>query len=88
MTIYGDGATIHTLPLINVFASGIHNQGVCWMWLTVKNMSTMGERGAKYKADKMLDLMNNIEPYMTIFVLITFDRRGSVQNTMMIMNQY
>lgn len=41
----------------------------------------MGERDAKYKADKMLPLMNNIDPDMTIFDLIMFDRGGSVQNT-------
>jgi hypothetical protein len=89
IAVYGDGATIKTVPLINVLAAGVHNPG-CVLDIVdcTEHMSEGGIKDADYISREMIPLMKSIDPEQKKIDLILFDGAGNVQKAGNIMSQY
>ena len=79
-SIYGDGATIKTVPQINTLAASPNNPG-CVLDVVdcSKHMSVGGKKDATYISSAMLPLMTSIDPDKRLFNVIAFDGASNAQ---------
>jgi hypothetical protein len=88
-SIYGDGASIKTVPQINILAASPNNPGCVLDVIDCTNqMSEGGEKDAGYTVNSMLLLMNTIDPNKILFNVIAFDGASNVQKAGTIMAQH
>jgi hypothetical protein len=79
-TIFGDGATITGVPMINVLASSPGNPSFVLDVIDCsEHMIEGGKKDAKYIAYQMLSIMNKVDPKKTLFTQVSFDGAGNVQ---------
>lgn len=80
ISVYGDGATINTVPQINVMAASPNNPGcVLDVIDCTDHMAKGGKKDAEYISNKMLPIMVKIDPHKHLIKGIIFDGAGNVQ---------
>ena len=71
ISMYGDGATIATTPMINALASGVHNSfAMLDVFDCTGHMSTGGVKDAVYIAGLFLPLIEKLESMKDVYVSI------------------
>ena len=74
LTLYGDGATVKKMPLINILCAGVHNPAAV---LEIVNCSshlqTGGKKDASYIADLFHPHLHELDPSKTLVDLVYFD---------------
>ena len=90
ISVYGDGATIKTTPLINILASSPGNPACVLDVIDCSNhMSEGGKKDAKYIATEMLKVIAKIENLAKRSIItIMFDGASNVQKAGEIMRQH
>ena len=98
LTLFGDGATIKTVPLVNVLAAGINNP---FAWLDIADctdhLAKGGKKDAQYIAKICMPLIKQIESEVLdvngkkspgVIDLVFFDGASNVQNAGEILRAY
>ena len=89
IAIYGDGATINTVPKINILAASAHNPGcVLDVIDCTTQMGRGGKKDATYISNQMLPLMKKIDPKKELISMIAFDGASNVQKAGEIMEKH
>ena len=80
ITIFGDGATIRKIPLINMLGSN-PEQTSCMLDIVdcSQHMSEGGKKDAWYIAKKILPVMREIDPNKELIDLVVFDGAANIQ---------
>jgi hypothetical protein len=80
LTLYGDGATVKKMPLINILCAGVHNPAAV---LEFVNCTSHLESGKKQDASYIAKLFRphllELDPHKTCIDLIYFDGASNVQ---------
>lgn len=80
LTLYGDGATVKKMPLINVLCAGVFNPAAV---LEIVNCSSHLQGGGKKDASYIASLFNphleELDPHKTLVDLLYFDGASNVQ---------
>ena len=80
LTMYGDGATIHRMPLINILVSGVYERSAV---LDIANchrhLHAGGVKDAQYISNLFIPHFQRIDPEGVLFDLIYFDGAANVQ---------
>ena len=80
LTLYGDGATVKKMPLINILASGAHlTTAVLDIMDCSKHMCKGGKKDAVYIAELFLPHLMKLDPEMKHVDLFYFDGATNVQ---------
>ena len=80
LCLYGDGATVKRMPLINILASGAHNTAaVLEIVDCTKHMAIGGKKDARYIASLFEKHMKKLDPRKEIIDLLYFDGAANVQ---------
>ena len=93
ITIFGDGATIKSVPLMNVMAAGIHNPSALLDIVDCSgHLAKGGKKDARYIAQEVIQpLLARIESKSTTMAshvdLVWFDSASNVQNAGHILQQ-
>jgi hypothetical protein len=89
LTLYGDGATVKKMPLINILCAGAHNPAAV---LEIVNCSSHLQKGDKKDASYIASLFRphllELDPYKTCIDLIYFDGASNVQKAGGIISAY
>ena len=81
LSIFGDGATIKKLPLINCIASGAHNPcAVLEIFDCSESLQVGQKKDASFICNLFKPKMEEIDPRKELFDAIFFDGAGNVQN--------
>jgi hypothetical protein len=80
LTLYGDGATVKKMPLINILCAGVDNPAAV---LEIVNCSSHLQNGGKKDASYIAGLFNphldDLDPNKTLVDLLYFDGASNVQ---------
>ena len=80
LTLYGDGATVKKMPLINILCAGVHNLAVV---LEIVNCSQHlqggGKKDATYIAGLFKPHLKELDPQKALVDLVYFDGASNVQ---------
>ena len=80
LTLYGDGATVKKMPLINVLCAGVFNPAAV---LEIVNCSSHLQAGGKKDASYIASLFNphldELDPHKSLVDLLYFDGASNVQ---------
>jgi hypothetical protein len=80
LTFYGDGATVSTMPLINMLASGAHQPAACLEIADCTEQMAAGKKkDARYIADLFFPHIEELDPTKTVTDLVLFDGAANVQ---------
>ena len=80
LVLYGDGATVKKIPLINILASGAHlTTAVLDIMDCSKHMCKGGKKDALYIAKCFLPHLKKLDPEMKLVDLFYFDGATNVQ---------
>lgn len=87
--IYGDGATIGKIPMMNVLAASAGNPN-CVLDIVdcSRHMSEGGKKDAYYICQQMLPKMRLLDPDRNLFDWISFDGASNVQKAGSLIEQY
>jgi hypothetical protein len=89
ISIFGDGATIRRIPLINMLAS---NPDAPSVMLDVvdcsQHMSDGGKKDAWYIAKKFLPVMKEIDPDKQYIDLVVFDGASNIQKAAQLLEEH
>ena len=67
LSVYCDGITIKTVPMINILAAGVHNFGcVLGVMNCSSHMADRGVKNATYIVEQMLPFMKIMDPVGTV----------------------
>lgn len=89
VTLYGDGATVHGWPLINILASSPNNSSfVADVIDCTGHQQVGGKKDAKFIAMEMLKYMMKLDPRKQFISQIVFDGASNVQKAGQIMAQH
>ena len=89
MAIYGDGATIVKVPMINILASSAGNPNCIVDVIDCsEHMSEGGKKDAFYICQQILPQMRVLDPQRQYFDLIAFDGASNVQKTGKMIEQF
>lgn len=81
IAVFGDGATITTIPMTNVLASNVHeHQSLLGIIDSTGHMAKGKIKDAPYLARQMLPHMRDIDPDKSVIDLVTFDGAKNIQN--------
>ena len=80
LAIFGDGATITKVPLMNILAAGVHEpHGLLDIIDCTDHMAEGGVKDAAYISELILPLMRELDPMKVLFDMNTFDGAKNVQ---------
>ena len=80
LSLFGDGATIHKKPLLNVLASGVHNTAAILEIVDATvHLAAGGKKDARYIAKCFLPHLLKLDPDNTIIDCVLFDGAANVQ---------
>jgi hypothetical protein len=80
LCLYGDGATVKRMPLVNILASGAHlTTAVLDIVDCTGHLEEGGKKDAVYLADLCFPHMEKLDPNHQFFDLILFDGAANVQ---------
>ena len=80
ISLFGDGATIHKMPLVNLLASGVNNpSAVLEIFDCTDHLSDGNCKDASALCRMFLPRMNKVDPDHKLFDAIFFDGAGNVQ---------
>ena len=80
LTLFGDGATIHKMPLVNLLASGVHNPcAVLEIFDCTDHLIEGDSKDASAICCMFLPQMAEVDPDLKLFDAIFFDGAGNVQ---------
>ena len=87
--IYGDGATIGKIPMMNILAASANNPN-CIIDIVdcSRHMSEGGKKDAYYICQQMLPKMRLLDPDKNLFDWISFDGASNVQKADSLIEQY
>ena len=87
--IYGDGATIGKIPMMNILAASANNPN-CIIDIVdcSRHMSEGGKKDAYYTCQQMLPKMQLLDPDKNLFDWISFDGASNVQKAGSLIEQY
>ena len=87
--IYGDGATISKIPMMNILAASANNPN-CIIDIVdcSRHMSEGGKKDAYYICQQMLPKMRLLDPDKNLFDWISFDGASNVQKAGSLIEQY
>ena len=87
--VYGDGATIGKIPMMNILAASAGNPN-CVIDIVdcSRHMSEGGKKDAYYICQQMLPKMCLLDPNKTLFDWISFDDASNVQKAGSLIEQY
>ncbi len=87
--IYGDGATIGKIPMMNILAASANNPNcVIDIIDCSRHMSEGGKKDAYYICQQMLPKMRLLDPDKILFDWISFDGASNVQKAGSLIEQY
>ncbi len=89
ITIFGDGATIRKIPLINMLGSN-PEQTSCLLDIVdcSQHMSDGGKKDAWYIAKKFLPVMKEIDPNKELIDLVVFDGAANIQKAAQLLEEH
>jgi len=89
ISIFGDGATIRRIPLINMLGSN-PEQTSCLLDIVdcSQHMSDGGKKDAWYIAKKFLPVMKEIDPNKELIDLVVFDGAANIQKAAQLLEEH
>lgn len=80
LSLYGDGATVRRMPLINVMASGVQERSAVLEIVDCsKHLSNGGKKDAEYIAELFKPHMEQLDSKKTLIDTVFFDGASNVQ---------
>ena len=80
ISMYGDGATVMKMPLINIMASGVHQRAAVLDIIdTSKHLSKGGLKDARYIAELFKPHIESLDPQHCLVDTVFFDGAANVQ---------
>ena len=80
LTLFGDGATVRRMPLINIMASGVYETAAVLEIVDCSAyLASGGKKDAKYISSLFLPHMSELDPQKRLIDLLFFDGASNVQ---------
>jgi hypothetical protein len=80
LTVYGDGATVKRMPLVNALVSGVHMpMAILEIFNCSSHMADGKQKDASYIAQQFMPLLDQLDPDKVLIVLVFFDGASNVQ---------